>query len=130
VTTDPTTPQDGAGGRLEAAIDRAEAELARATAGRALCRIDGSGGPTPYFVKRAEGARAALGDVRRRVRRGAGLGEACAATLDLWRADLERWRASGSGPWIAYREGGCASVEALMGDMANNSAGTSDASPA
>lgn len=39
-----------------------------------------------------------------------------------------RWLA-GSGPWVAYCEGGCASVETLMGDLANNSAGTSDASP-
>lgn len=128
MTPEPTPPRDRAAGRLEAAIARAEAELQTATAGRALCRIDGSGGPTPFFVKRAEGARAALGEVRRRVRRGAGLEEACAATSQVWRVDLERWRAAGSGPWIAYCEGGCASVEALVGDMANNPAGTSDAS--
>jgi len=40
-----------------------------------------------------------------------------------------RWLA-GPGTWVAYCEGGCASLETLMGDMANNSAGASDASPA
>lgn len=112
--------------QLGAAMLRAEEELQVATAGRALCRIDGSGGPTPFFVKRAEGARAALADVRRRVRRGAGVGEAAAAAAAAWRADLDRWRASGSGPWVAYCEGGCASVEALIAEVENSAETSAD----
>lgn len=116
---------------LAAASERSARALQEASAGRALCRIDGSGGPTPFFVKRAEGDAAALSDVRRALRRAPGTGvgaEVAAAALDVlgrWRADLDRWRRAGSGPWIAYCEGGCDSVEALIADLENSSAGTS-----
>ena len=104
---------------LAAALARSQSELQEAAAGQALCRIDGSGGPTPFFVKRAEGARAALVDVRRAVRHDAALSVADAArnVLEAWRAELAGWRARGSGPWVAYSEGGCAAVEALLDDL-------------
>lgn len=95
-------------GILDAALARAEADLHDAAAGRALCRIDGSGGPSPFSVKRAEGARASLGDVRRAVRRGAGLLEAAEATMAVWRTDGARWQTRGAAAWVAYCEGGCA----------------------
>lgn len=121
---------------MDAAIERSGRALTEATAGRALCRIDGSGGPTPFFVKRAEGDLAALVDVRRRHRRDASERPLAAAkaVLGRWAADLDRWRERGSGPWIAYCEGGCAAVEALVDDLTaaeapvaavNSSAGTS-----
>lgn len=113
---------------LESALERSERALQEASSGRALCRIDGSGGPTPFAVKRAEGGRAALADVRRAYRRDAGQGlrGAAVTTLERWRTDLERWRERGAGPWIAYCEGGCSSVEALIADLATASAGTPD----
>ncbi len=121
-------PESAPESALESALERSERVLQEASAGHALCRIDGSGGPTPFAVKSAEGGRAALADVRRAYRRDAGRGVRGAAvtTLERWRADLDRWRERGAGPWIAYCEGGCSSVEALIADLATASAGIPD----
>lgn len=117
--TPPGAPPDDDGAArvlLEAAVARAEQDLQEAAGGRTLCRIDGSGGPTPFFVKRAEGARAALGDVRRALRRDpeTGVRHAADAVLAHWLGDLAQWEGRGAAPWIAYCEGGCASVESLV----------------
>ena len=107
------------GSALAAAIARAQEDLHVAAQGQALCRIDGSGGPTPFFVKRAEGAHAALVDVRRELRHRdePALTAAAERVLGRWRSDLRRWQERKAGPWIAYCEGGCAAVEALLGEV-------------
>lgn len=96
---------------VERRIDEARERLAQATGGAALCRIGADAGEGRLAVKRAEGAAAALADLRQALRRGADPVEARGEVLATWEADRDAHRARGSAPeWVAYCEGGVAAL--------------------
>lgn len=88
-------------------LDAARLRLADATGGAALCRIGPDAGEGRLAVKRAEGAAAALADLRDALRRGAASDSALDQVDARWQGDLASHRARASAPeWIAYCQGG------------------------
>ena len=92
-------------------LDDARRRLAEASGGAALCRIGPDAGEGRLAVKRAEGAAAALADLRDALRRGADPDAALAAVSSAWAADARSHAERGSSPeWVAYAEGGASAV--------------------
>ena len=90
-------------------LDQVSASLNAATGGRALCRVDGTGGGAKYL----EGRMAALLEVRRLLRRTPGA--PLDPVLDRWRADRDNHLARGaSAAWQEYDEGGVTEVQWLI----------------
>ena len=96
--------------------DEAERALMEATGGGSLCRV--GDGPEARAVKRAEGRVAALGELRRALRRdpAARLGPVARAALDRWRAD-EVANADRGPSWASYASGGAAELADLVGEL-------------
>jgi len=96
---------------VEQRLDTAERDLADATGGAPLCRIDGSGPAGPKF---AEGRTAALAELRRALRRspGADAVQVVGESIATW--DHHERAAAGQGPsWRAYRAGGATELRQL-----------------
>lgn len=90
----------------------ARLRLAEATGGAALCRIGPEAGEGRPAVKRAEGAAAALADLRDALRRQGDPDAALEHVYGQWTADLQSHRTRGSGTeWVAYCEGGVAAID-------------------
>ncbi len=95
---------------VEERIATVSRSLEEATGGAALCRLDGRS----TSEKELEGRVAALLQLRRDLRRGAGTDPRELA--EQWRADLASRRRRGSGPaWVAYLAGGVSELESLGG---------------
>ncbi|MCB1002087.1 MAG: hypothetical protein KDB40_22525 [Acidimicrobiales bacterium] len=99
-------PHDPVIEALDRRRDTIEQDLAAAAGGASMCAISRVAGSVPA-AKHLEGRLAAVGELRRAVRRGGAVDDATIDLLVEWRAQLERARAGGMGPdWIAYRAGG------------------------
>jgi hypothetical protein len=101
--------------RLALMLAEAEAGLAAAAGGAAVCVFTKAGTPVPG-IKYHEGRRAALKEVARlsgRTSRGAA--DAAADVRASWAEDLERLTLRDAGPdWIAYRQGGLDALADLV----------------
>ena len=103
--------------RLALLLADAEAGLAAAAGGAAVCVFTKAGTPVPG-IKYHEGRRAALKEVARLS------GRTSRATADTatdvrasWAEDLERLTQRGAGPdWIAYRQGGLDALTDLVAE--------------
>jgi hypothetical protein len=92
-------------------LDAAREHLARASGGAALCRIGAHADADRIAVKWAEGAAAALADLRDAMRVDAGGDDALMRVAARWTDDLGSHHQRGSAPeWIAYCEGGVAAL--------------------
>ena len=101
--------------RLAALLAEAEAGLAAAAGGAAVCVFTKAGTPVPG-IKYHEGRRAALKEVARLGGRTSRSPEDAAADVRAsWAEDLERLTQRGAGPdWIAYRQGGLDALADLV----------------
>lgn len=100
--------------QVESMLHGARLRLAEATGGAPLCRIGPDPGDGRLVIKRAEGAAAALADLRDALRRGMEPAEAIAVTSATWQ-ELSRAHAERrSGPeWTAYADGGSAALSSV-----------------
>lgn len=88
-------------------LDAARLRLADATGGAALCRIGPDAGEGRLAVKRAEGAAAALADLRDALRHAAASDSVLDQVEARWQGDLASHHSRGSAPeWTAYCQGG------------------------
>jgi hypothetical protein len=104
-------------GVLEHRRAAAESVLLAATAGEPLCRITEGGDPTePRY---AEGALAAVTELRRQVRATPEAGALAVAQSLLASWEVEQNASAGRGvAWSAYRNGGVAELRGIVAELA------------